>query len=183
MPVYISGAALVALSIRTDRYLRIQTILSFILHLALLVELIWMPVKVNSDDTWYGWDKLAAKTEEISGKYPSNFIFSDNSYKVSAALNFYLEKHVYAGNVVNEKAFQFALNDKDLSMLQGKDAIYITTGKFLKKKAKKGGPEALLAPFFSSVTMVDSLILKNSSGEIQRKFYFFICNDYKLNNK
>lgn len=179
MPVYISGAALVALSFRTDKYIRIQTILSFILHLALIAELIWMPVKVNSDDTWFGWNKLAAKTEEIGKKYPADFIFSDNSYKVSAALNFYMEKHVYAGNIVNEKAFQFALNDKDISSLVGKDAIYVTTGKFLKKKAKKGGPEALLAPYFNSVTKADSLILKNRSGQIERKFYFFICKQYK----
>lgn len=180
MPVYLSATVLSALYIKADKFIRWQTIFSVVTHLVIVAELIWMPIKVNSDDTWWGWDKLAAKTQSIKEQHPSHFIFSDNSYKVSAVLNFYLDEHVYAGNVINEKAFQFALDDKDLSHLYGKDAIYVTTSRYQRKQASKGTTGQILAPFFASVQPLDSLILKDSQGEIQRKFYFFECKEYKM---
>lgn len=180
MPVYLSATVLAALYIKADKFIRWQTIFSAAVHLAIVAELIWMPIKVNSDDTWWGWDKLAAKTQSIREQYPDHFIFSDNSYKVSAELNFYLDEHIYAGNVINEKAFQFALDDKDLSHLYGKDAIYVTTSRYQRKQASKGTTVQILSPFFASAQPLDSLILKDSQGEIQRKFYFFECKEYKM---
>lgn len=179
MPVYLSASVLVAVYIKSDKFIRWQTILSLIVHIAIVVELIWMPIKVNSDDTWWGWDKLAKKTERIKAAKPNHFIFSNNSYKVSAALNFYLKEHVYAGNVINEKAFQFALDDKDLTHLYGRDAIYVTTHRYQKKQAFKGTIEQILSPYFNSVQPLDSLILKDSRGLVKRKFYFFECKNYK----
>lgn len=179
MPVYLSATVLAALYIKADKFIRWQTIFSLLIHAAIVIELIWMPVKVNSDDTWQGWDKLAEKTQSIKASRPNHFIFSDNSYKVSAALNFYMQEHIFAGNVINENAFQFALDDKDLSHLYGKNAIYVTTSRYQKKQASKGSTVQILAPFFASVQPLDSLILKDSRGQIQRKFYFFECKEYK----
>lgn len=183
MPVYISGVALSALIVKSDKLIRIQTLFSLILHILIIVQIVRVPIKINSDDTWQGWEELAQKTKEISLEKPDHFIFSDNSYKVSAVLNFYLDKHVYAGNVVGADAFQFALDDKDLSSLKGKSAIYVTTARFEKKRQKTGGAGKILAPYFASVQPIDSLILKNSSGEILRRFYFFDCSHYKGETK
>ena len=45
--------------------------------------------------------------EMYTNKNPDNFIFSKDGYKVSAVLNFYMEEHVYSGNVVGENGLQF----------------------------------------------------------------------------
>ena len=179
MPVYLSATVLTVLYLKSDKLIRWQTLLSVVFHIAIAVELIWMPVKVNSDDTWWGWEKLVQKVEEVKHKSPDSFIFSDNSYKVSAVLNFYMDEHIYAGNVVEKSAFQFALDDENLKHLTGKDAIYVTTDRFRRKRAAEGTVEQILAPYFSSVTIKDSLILKNRAGEEQRRFYFYDCQDYR----
>jgi len=185
MPVYLSGAVLVALYLKNNILIRWQTGFSVIFHIVLIAQLIWMPVKVKSDDTWWGWEKLAQKVESL------NVIFSDNSYKVSAVLNFYMADHIYAGNVIGKSAFQFALDDDDLSRLNGKDAIYVTTDRFRRKRLKEGTVEQILKPYlnlfrrlkpyFESVIILDSLILKDDEGEVQRRFYFYDCQDYKAN--
>jgi hypothetical protein len=180
MPVYLSASLLAALYLKSGKFLRIQTIVSAIIHLALIAELVWMPVKVNSDDTWYGWDKLAQKTETLHKQMPDRFIFSDNSYKVPAALNFYLNEHVFAGNLTGEMAYQFALDDKDIRHLAGKDAIYVTTSRYSKKRRAAGTTEEILSPYFSSVNLLDSLTLSRGNGEELRKFYFYDCKGYRL---
>ncbi len=181
MPLYLSAAVMVALYLKSNTLLRWQTGFSVIFHIALIAELIWMPVKVNSDDTWWGWERLSQKVESLNARNNQDFIFSDNSYKVSAVLNFYMADHIYAGNVIGKSAFQFALDDDDLSHLNGKDAIYITTDRFRRKRLKEGTVEQILSPYFKSVTILDSLILKDDEGEVQRRFYFYDCQDYKAN--
>jgi hypothetical protein len=179
MPLYLSSAVMVALYLKSNSLLRWQTGFSVVFHIALIAELIWMPVKVNSDDTWWGWERLAQKVESLNERNNQDFIFSDNSYKVSAVLNFYMADHIYAGNVIGKSAFQFALDDDDLSHLNGKDAIYITTDRFRRKRLKEGTVEQILKPYFQSVTILDSLILKDDEGEEQRRFYFYDCQSYK----
>jgi len=181
MPLYLSAAMMVALYLKSNTLLRWQTGFSVIFHIALIAELIWMPVKVNSDDTWWGWERLSQKVESLNARNNQDFIFSDNSYKVSAVLNFYMADHIYAGNVIGKSAFQFALDDDDLSRLNGKDAIYVTTDRFRRKRIKEGTVEQILKPYFQSVTILDSLILKDHEGEEQRRFYFYDCQDYKAN--
>lgn len=181
MPLYLSSAVMVALYLKSNSLLRWQTGFSVVFHIALIAELIWMPVKVNSDDTWWGWERLAQKVESLNERNNQDFIFSDNSYKVSAVLNFYMADHIYAGNVIGKSAFQFALDDNDLSGLNGKDAIYVTTDRFRRKRLKEGTVEQILKPYFLSVTIMDSLILKDDKGEEQRRFYFYDCQNYKAN--
>lgn len=181
MPLYLSAAVMVALYLKNNSLIRWQTGLSVIIHIALIAELIWMPVKVNSDDTWWGWERLVQKVESLNSKNNQDFIFSDNSYKVSAVLNFFMADHIYAGNVIGKSAFQFALDDNDLFWLNGKDAIYVTTDRFRRKRLKEGTVEQILKPYFQSVTIMDSLILKDDKGEEQRRFYFYDCQNYKAN--
>ncbi len=182
MPVYITGALLAASVIKGRKALRYQTAISMLAHIGLIIQIIWMPIAVKSDDTWSGWDELSNKVEQLDKSGENRFIFSDNSYKISAILNFYLEEHVYAGNVIGQSAYQFALDNHDLSHLDGMDALYVTSERYRKKRAKDGPPEEYLLPYFSSVEMIDSLVIYDIDGEEERKFFFYECLDYSLEN-
>ncbi len=183
MPVFLSALIMVAPYIKSGKALKIQTLFSVVIHLALLVQLIWMPVEIKSDDTWIGWRELTDKIEEIKEENPDDFIFSDNSYKITAAVNFYLDEHMYAGNIIDRFAYQFALDDQDLSHLEGLDAYYVTSSRYRKKRLREGPVEQLLAPYFSSVKLADSLEIRDRDGDTQRVFYFYDCDNYSAPDK
>lgn len=170
---------LAATYIKNDKIIRWQTLFSIVVHIGLLVQLIWTPVKIQSDDTWLGWEELATKVDTLKSQNPDNFIFSDNSYKISAVLNFYSDQHIYAGNVIDKFAFQFALDNKDLSHLNGKDAIYVTSNRYRRKNLKNGSIEELLEKHFQTAILLDSLIVTDRRGDEIRRFYFYNCNNYK----
>lgn len=181
MPVYFTGAILVVHKFNITKYLRWQIIFSFIIHILVLIEFVFMPISINSNDTWYGWNKLANKVEEIKIDKPSHFVFSDNSYKTTAALNFFSKEHVYAGNIVDKFAFQFGLDDKDLSKLEGEDAIYVSS---LFKRTDVNYLKDMLKVYFDDVKVIDTLnINRPFSSKIERRFVFIECLDYKGNNK
>ena len=179
MPVFLSATVLAATYLKNDKIIRWQTLFSVIVHIGLIVELIWMPVPVKSDDTWKGWKELANKVESINELNPNHFIFSDNSYKISAALNYYIDQHVYAGNVIGKFAYQFDLDNKDLSHLDGHDAIYVTSARYRRKNLKRGGIEQLLNQHFQTSTLLDSLIVTDHRGSEIRRFYFYDCANYQ----
>ncbi len=179
MPVFLSGTILAATYLKNDITIRVQTMFSVILHLSLIFQLIWTPIKINSDDTWMGWKELANKVERIEKTKPDNFFFSDNSYKISAVLNFYSKEHIYAGNVIDKFAYQFALDNKDLSHLYGKDAIYITSNRYRRKNLVNGSIEDLLQQHFQTAALTDSLIINDRYGSEIRRFYFYDCNNYQ----
>jgi hypothetical protein len=179
MPVYLTGAALTVVYVKSWKWLRWQTIFSLIIHLLAFVELVWMPVRINSDDTWWGWDQLAKQVKDISQKNPDAFIFSDDSYKTSAALNFYLPQHVFAGNVIGKDAFQFALDDKDLSPLAGKNAIYVSSMLNQKKRSTDEKAENILQRYFTQIQPLDTILLKDTGGNVKRKFIVYRCSNYR----
>ena len=149
-----------------------------VLHLLAFVELAWMPVPVNSDDTWWGWDKLAKEVKAVKAQHPGYFVFSDDSYKTSAALNFYLPEHVYGGNLIEKHAFQFALDDRNVQPLAGRNAIYVSSEMNKRKRRDEGKVQDILQRYFTTVTPLDSIILQNDKGIAQRKFEVFECKGY-----
>ncbi len=179
MPVFLSATVLAAQYLKNDKAVRYQTIFSGIAHLALLVQLVWMPMMIKSDDTWFGWKELAQKVDELEEQNPDDFFFSDNSYKISAVLNFYSDEHIYAGNVIDKFAFQFALDNRDLSHLDGQDAIYVTSERYRRKNLRIGSIESMLEKHFESAQLVDSLVIRDRDGDIHRKFYFYDCDNYQ----
>ena len=175
MPVFISGALLAVYYFKSQTVLRWQTGFSVLLHVLAIVEVVWMPVPVQSDDTWWGWDKLAVEVQELRTAYPDAILFSDNLYKTSAALNFYLPEHVYAGNLIDKFAYQFALDDADLSPLKGKNALFISSDKY---RRKGENIQTTLEAYFETVTPLDSIILRDYKDRPRRKFAVFDCNNY-----
>jgi len=175
MPVFISGALLAVYYFKSAALLWWQTGFSVLVHILFIIEIVWMPIPVQSNDTWWGWDKLAEEVQELKTKHPDAIVFSDNWYKTSAALNFYLPEHVYAGNLIGKFAYQFALDDADLSSLKGRNALFISSDKHWRGKENI---QMTLEEYFESVTPLDSIILRDKNERIRRRFAVFECNYY-----
>lgn len=179
MPVYLTAGLLVVPYLKTGTVIRWQTGLSVVLHIAAFVELAWMPVPVNSDDTWWGWDKLAEKVKTVQEKHPGYFVFSDDSYKTSATLHFYLQQPVFAGNLIEKHGFQFALDNSNVQPLAGRNAIYVTSELNKRKRTNEGKVQDILQRYFATVNPLDSILLKDNNGIVRRKFAVFKCKGYR----
>ncbi|HVY73434.1 MAG TPA: glycosyltransferase family 39 protein, partial [Puia sp.] len=116
MPAYITGLIWIC-RYWNQKWTRTQLIFSLVLHLAMVVEVIFYPVPITSDDTWFGWKQLAGQVKSVKANYPDAFIFSTDDYKTSAVLNFYLSDTVYSKNIVGERALQFDYVGTDLEDL------------------------------------------------------------------
>jgi len=173
--------------ILTGRYLsekavRIQLISSIFLHVLFFILIVFYPINIKSDDTWYGWEKLTEEVKLLKKDRPDSFIFSDDGYKTSAVLNFYLNENVYAGNVVGKNGLQFSIVYKDLSFLESKNALFLDSDKKLKSESKSNKTPEELVPYFDSIIELEPILIKNDNGVLLRKFYVFECKNYKINS-
>jgi len=181
MPAYISGIIFIAYFIK-EKAIKATLIFSFIVHLVLIIEVLFYPVNVQSNDTWYGWGQLATQVREIKAAYPNSFIFSDNDYKTSAELIFHLDEKVYAGNILGKPAKQFDYIGDDLSLLAGKNALYINAKPRFKNELKKNVLPERLRPYFEEVTELEPILIKKG-GKTVRKFLVYFCRNYHPENK
>ncbi|SEB37274.1 Dolichyl-phosphate-mannose-protein mannosyltransferase [Tenacibaculum sp. MAR_2009_124] len=179
MPSYITGIILASMLI-TRKLLKIQLIISVVLHFLVALQVVFYIVPIKSDDTWVGWEELALETQKIQNKYPDSFIFSDDKYKTSAVLNFYMNDKVYAQNIIGKHALHFDYLGDDLSTLNGKNAIFIDSDKRFKNNDKKEEVNPLLKNYFSSITQLEPIIIKKN-GKKLRKFWVFYCEKYRTN--
>lgn len=178
MPAYISGI-IWASSYINVKWVRIQVLLSLIVHVLLAVQVLFYIVPVRSDDTWFGWKELAQQVETMEKKYPVDFIFSADGYKTAAELNLYMPEFIYSENIIGENALQFDLIGTNLKLLNGKDALFIDSQPRDTTIEKVGLiPEAVL-PYFKSVQELEPIIIKNN-GKSVRKFLVYLCKGYKL---
>jgi 4-amino-4-deoxy-L-arabinose transferase-like glycosyltransferase len=122
LPAYVTGVLWVAR--RTGpRLLRWNLWCSAALHALFLLELLFYPVVLRTDDTWLGWRALAA---EVGARVrPGEFVFSADDYKTTAELLFYSHLEVYGRNVLGERALQFDYAGLDPRLLLGRDALFI----------------------------------------------------------
>lgn len=177
MPSYITGVIMVGMLI-SKRLLKVQIIISIIFHVAIAAQVIFYIIPIKSDDTFVGWEELANEIEVLQKQYPKTFVFSADSYKTSAQLNFYLPQKVYAQNIIGLPALQFDYLGDDLSKLNTKNALYIDSDKRFKDSNKRG--EILpkeMKNYFNNIRELDPIIIKRGSREI-RKFWVFYCEDY-----
>jgi hypothetical protein len=176
MPAYIAGFVLVGMYLKR-RTVLFQIGLSVLLHIALLVEVYAYVVDINSDDTWVGWEELAAEVQVLQKAHPDHFVFSSDGYKTSAVLNFYLDEHIYSGNVIGIHGLQFSLIDSSLIDLEGTNAIYIDSQK---KFLKSYGAQKVLNRYFEKVKELPPIVLYDASGMPEREFAVYECFDYRL---
>lgn len=176
MPAYISGIIWIS-QYWNRRWLKYQLLFSLTLHLVMAVEILFYPVPVRSDDTWFGWKQLADKLEKERKKYPGSFIFSADDYKTSAVLNYYLPEMIYARNVVGERALQFDFIGTDLKLLTGMDGIYVNSNPvFTDTTNDMTVPESYNA-YFDQIIPLHPVIIENR-GKPVRKFSLFLCKNY-----
>lgn len=176
MPGYITGIIFVSFFI-TRKWIKWNLLFSVFIHLLLAVEIIFYIVPVKSDDTWFGWEKLAKGITEIQRQHPDTFIFSDDNYKTTAVLNFYLDQKVYAQNIIGKFALQFDFIGDDLTVLNGKNALFIDSDKRCKNDDKSSQIPEDIKPFFRNVIQLEPIIIKHH-GKTVRKFWVYYATDY-----
>lgn len=179
MPGYIAAIILVT-AFLGEKLLKGQMVTSLVLHVLLAVQIVFYPVSVKSDDTWYGWDQFSEIVEQRMSDHPNAFLFADDDYKTSAVLDFYLDRKIYAGNVVGRNGKQYALLDPDLSHLEGSDAIFIDTDKRFKQLGKSDKTPEKILPYFDRVVELDPILVGKEGKKPLRKFLVYKCYGYKV---
>jgi hypothetical protein len=179
MPAFLSATVITVIYFKSWKAIHWQIGISLFIHILAFIEIGFMPFPVHSDDTWWGWKQLANKVERVQLAYPGYFVFSDDSYKTAACLNFYLPQHVYAGNLIEQDAYQFALNDTALHALSNRDGLYVTSELNKHNQSLKGAEKAMLLHYFRNVHPLDSILLKDHQGTIRRRFAVYACQGYK----
>lgn len=176
MPAYISGIIWVSVYF-SYKYIRWQQIVAVIVHLAMAVELLFYPVPVNSDDVWMGWGDMAKSVKALRAQYPDDFLFSADSYKTSAVLNFYFDEMVYGENILEESALQFDYVGTDLDALAGKNALFINSTPEVGDEKDEKAFVATLKEYFTEVHPLPPVICKRG-GKVVRKFLVYRCLNY-----
>ncbi|WP_439129168.1 glycosyltransferase family 39 protein [Polaribacter sp.] len=177
MPSYITGTIIAAMFI-SKKLLKIQLIFSIIFHLLFALQILFYLVPIKSDDTWVGWKELAEETKDLQQTYPNTFVFSNDNYKTSACLNFFIDDKVYAQNIIGLPALHFDYLGDNLSALEGKNALFIDSDKRFKNDDKLDEINPLLKNYFKNITELEPIIIKINHKEV-RKFWVFYCTDYQ----
>lgn len=177
MPSYITGIILAGMFI-SKKLLKVQVVFSIVFHVLFSLQILFYLVPIKSDDTWVGWKELAIETEKLQDIYPNTFVFSNDNYKTSACLNFFMKDKVYAQNIIGLPALHFDYLGDNLSNLDSKNAIFIDSDKRFKNNKLKGIHYPLLNKYFDSVTELAPIIIKINNKE-SRKFWVFYCTNYQ----
>ena len=153
-------------------------IISIVFHIAASFQVLFYLVPIKSDDTWVGWKELAVETKKLQKQYPNTFVFSNDNYKTSACLNFFMEEKVYAQNIIDLPALHFDYLEDNLSLLTSKNALFIDSDKRFKNNDKKGIHHPLLKKYFEEITELEPIIVTINNRKV-RKFWVFYCSNYK----
>ena len=177
MPSYITGIVIAGMFIN-KRLLKTQLIISIAFHVLAGLQILFYIVPIKSDDTWVGWNELAIETKKLQKKYPNTFVFSNDNYKTSACLNFFMNEKVYAQNIIGLPALHFDYLKDNLSSLNNKNALFIDSDKRFKNDAKKGNQHPLLKKYFDKVIELEPIIITINDRKV-RKFWVFYCSNYE----
>jgi hypothetical protein len=116
--------------------------------------------------------------------HTDTFNFSNDNYKMSACLNFFMDGKVFAQKFIGLPALYFdylVYLDDNLSILKGKNALFINSDKRFNTKIKLGEINPLLKTYFKTVTQLTPIVNKINITEC-RKFWVFYCTDYQPEN-
>ena len=177
MPSYITGIILAGMFINR-KLLKAQIIISIVFHVLASFQILFYVVPIKSDDTWVGWKELALETEKLQKKYPNTFVFSNDNYKTSACLNFFMKDKIYAQNIIDLPALHFDYLNDNLSSLESKNALFIDSDKRFKNNNKKGNQHPLLKKYFEKVLELEPIIITINDRKV-RKFWVFYCSNYR----
>lgn len=174
MPAYISGIIWVSIYF-SPKFIRWQQLFAVVVHVALAIELIFYPVKVNSDDVWLGWGEMAKSVIALKKQYPADFVFSADDYKTSAMLNFYMNEMVYGQNILGRTALQFDYIGTNKNDLAGKNALFINSE--IGDETDELRFADTLRKYFVSVQQLPPIVVEGY-GKVIRKFLVYRCLEY-----
>lgn len=177
MPTYITGIIFLTVFISL-KSVKINVWMAAVLHVAFAVEVIYYPVQIKSDDTWFGWEQLANRIEILQKNHPNTFIFSADGYKTSAELSFFLPQKIYAQNIIGKPALQFDYIGDNVLLLQGKNAFFVDSDPGFHDRSKSGIIPSELKTHFKQVQELEPIIIKNGNRDA-RKFWIYYCISYK----
>lgn len=177
MPAYVAAALLVGASIGR-RAMRWHVVTAALLHALLVVQLLWYPIPVTSDDTWYGWRELAGRVEERLAEHPGAFAFSADNYKTTAELRFYSDVEIYGMNVIGWNALQFEYIGEDPADLAGRDALFLRSEADLEPTSRTDRYLTQIGLYFESVEELEPIEIRRR-GEVVRLFRVFWCHEYQ----
>jgi len=177
MPSYITGIIIAGMFI-SKKLLKVQIIFSIVFHILFSLQILFYLIPIKSDDTWVGWEELANETATLKETYTEAFIFSNDNYKTSACLNFFMKDKVYAQNIIGLPSLHFDYLGDDLNILKGKNALFIDSDKRFKDSNKLAKINPLLTSYFKNVIELAPIIIK-INGKESRKFWIFYCTDYQ----
>ena len=117
-----------------------------------------------------GWKELSEKINELYSSYPQNdkpFVFTHKSY-LASQIYFYIPNiRVYC---LSDKIDAYDLWQRDLSNLNGKDGLFVTSNMFTFKNY------ANIYPFEEFEEKIEIPVYKN--GKVIKKFWIVICKNF-----
>ncbi len=180
MPAYVAATLLISAHLGR-RAVRWHLVTSALLHAVLAVWLLWYPVPVESDDTWFGWTELAERVESrfeaLEDEHPGLFVFSADHYKTTAELRFYTDLPVYGMNVIGWNALHYEYIGEDPDALAGRDALFVRSEAKLRPTDETGRYLERIRGFFESVRELEPIEVRRR-GETVRLFRVFLCEGY-----
>ncbi len=117
-----------------------------------------------------GWDELATKINEIYSQYPQDnkpFVFTHKSYLASQIYFCVPDIRVYC---LSDKIDAYDLWQRDLSNLNGKDGLFITSNMFTFRNY------ASVYPFEEFEEKIEIPVYKN--GKVIKKFWIVVCKNF-----
>lgn len=177
-PAYIAASVLVMRYLKT-RWMRWQMWTALVANVLLMIQIVFYPINIQSDDTYWGWEKLVTEVRQLKKQYPDHFIFSADGYKTTAVLNYYLDEKVFAANVIGEHALEYSITDPDLSHLKGNNALFIDSRKMTSQFDDVYVPPESLSRYFDQLHVLPPITLTNTQGKALRQFIVVACRNYK----
>jgi len=159
-----------------------SVLITFFVILITLFGIIKIPEKYSNADTpdkLYGWDIAAAELNTLLKKYQSCFVFT-HRYYVAGQIRFALAKYFENGSIpevfcIDDYLNQYDFWDKNLNKFDGKDAIYITEGRFPEEDVLGKLP-------FKEKKLVSIVTFRKNRFWSQRVFKFYLCKNFMYKN-
>ena len=90
-----------------------------------------------------------------------------------------MNEKVYAQNIVGLPALHFDYLGDDLSLLNGKNALFINSDKRFKDREKRGIVNPFLKNYFEGIIELEPIIVKKGNKDL-RKFWVYLCKNYQF---
>jgi len=156
-------------------------ITSFVILISLF-GIIKIPEKYHNADTpdkLYGWEVAASELNILLSKYPSSFVLT-HKYFVAGQIRFGLTKYFKNNKIpevfcIDDYLNQYDFWNRNLSKYDGKNAIYVTEGRFPEENILDKLP-------FKEKKMVSIVSFRKNKFWPQRVFKFYICKNFMYKN-